>query len=154
MTRFEANLVQLANLLVGGSGLVYAWMRYCSVSSDPFAVVNHPAQPAMMHLHVLSAPLLVFACGLIWRAHVWVRVRSGFSERRKTGLSLAVGLAPMIVSGYALQVSVSETWRDVWIAVHLCTSALWTAAFVLHRWRVWFGGRAPVSNAAAAHERR
>lgn len=144
MTRFEANLLQVANFLVGGSGLVYAWMRYFAVPSDPFAVVNHPAQPAVLHLHVLSAPLLVFACGLIWQAHVWVRVRSGYTERRRTGFCLMLGLAPMISSGYALQVCGSETWRTVWIAVHLCTSALWIAAFVLHRWRAWFGPRAKV----------
>ena len=142
MTRFEANLLHVANLLVGGSGLVYAWMRYCVVPSEPFAVVNHPAQPTVLHLHVLTAPLLIFASGLIWQAHVWARVRSGYRERRKTGLTLAIGLAPMVLSGYALQVCGSETWRTVWIAVHLSSSALWTTAFLLHRWRDWFGARA------------
>ncbi len=143
MTRFEANLLHVANLLVGGTGLVYAWMRYCAVPAEPFAVVNHPAQPTMQHLHVLSAPLLVFACGLIWQAHAWARVRTGYRERRKSGLSLALSLVPMISSGYALQVCGSETWRTVWITMHLCTSALWIAAFVIHQWRAWFGARAP-----------
>ena len=59
MTRLEAWFLHVATILVGGGGLVYAWMRYFVRPDDPFAVVNHPWQPDVQHLHVLAAPLLV-----------------------------------------------------------------------------------------------
>ncbi|HXO18770.1 MAG TPA: hypothetical protein VOA87_02470, partial [Thermoanaerobaculia bacterium] len=77
MTRLEAWTVHAATILVGSTGLVYAWMRYLLAPADPFAVVNHPLQPLVQHLHVLAAPLLVFAVGLIWRRHVWAGWRLG-----------------------------------------------------------------------------
>ena len=63
MTRTEAWFSHVAAALVGGTGLVYGWMRYFAESDDPFAIANHPWQPHFQHLHVLTAPLLVFACG-------------------------------------------------------------------------------------------
>lgn len=133
MTRTEAWLQHVANLLVGGTGVVYAWMSYVSEPMDEFAVVNHPWQPAVQHLHVLTAPLLVFACGLIWSRHVWKRVRSGFRGRRPTGLALAASVWPMVVSGYLIQVTVEEHWRTAWIWVHVVTSVLWLAGYCVHQ---------------------
>lgn len=133
MTRGEARLQHVANLLVGGTGLVYAWMRYLAEPADEFAVVNHPWQPDVQHLHVLTAPLLVFASGLIWRDHVWRRVRSGFRPRRRLGLALFALLVPMIASGYLLQVATSEPWRAAYGWLHLATSLLWVAAYVAHQ---------------------
>lgn len=132
MTRAEAWLQHAANLLVGGTGLVYAWMRYLVEPDDPYAVVNHPLERDVQHLHVLAAPLLVFAVALIWQRHVWVRVRSGFAPRRATGLALASSFVPMLASGYLLQTAESEAWREAWVWVHGSTSCLWLAAMGVH----------------------
>lgn len=132
MTRFEAWLVHLANLLVGGTGLVYAWCRYVAVPADEFALV-HPWQAAAQHAHVLAAPLLVFALGFIWRAHVWAGFRLGSPGRRRSGVTLLALAAPMIASGYLLQVAVEPPWRRGWIAVHVATSALWLAGTLAHQ---------------------
>jgi undecaprenyl pyrophosphate phosphatase UppP len=121
-----------ANALVGGTGLVYAWMCYFAVPVDEFAIVNHPWQPALQHAHVLSAPLLVFAGGVIWHRHVWTRVRDKFKQRRTTGLGLALTLVPMIASGYLIQTAGDELWRKLWVAVHLVSSGLWLAGYVAH----------------------
>jgi len=133
MTRGEAWCQHLANALVGGTGLVYAWMRYLAEPADEFAVVNHPWQPDVQHLHVLFAPLLVFATGLIWSAHVWARVRSGFKPRRKLGLGLVALLLPMIASGYLLQVSVEEGTRAFYGWTHLVTSLAWLLVYIAHQ---------------------
>ena len=133
MTRLEAWLVHLGTLLVGGTGLVYAWMRYLARPSDPFAVVNHAWQPQVQHLHVLLAPVLVFGAGLVWRRHVWACWRLGIRERHRSGVALALTLLPMIVSGYLIQVAVEPAWRRVWIWVHLAASALWIGGYVLHQ---------------------
>lgn len=124
--------MHVANVLVGGTGLVYAWMRYCATPNDEFAVVNHPLQPAVQHAHVVFAPLLVFAGGLIWQRHVWQRVRNGMQQRRRSGLALALTLVPMTISGYLLQTADGAAWRTAWLAVHLASSALWIAGYVVH----------------------
>ena len=139
MSRLEAWFVHLATLLVGGTGLVYAWMRYFAHSDDPFAVVGHPWQPATQHLHVLAAPLLVFAIGLIWKAHAWAGLRLRVAARWASGVSLLATAGPMIVSGYLLQTATAPGWRKVWRAIHLTASALWMGGYLMHqvssRWR-------------------
>ncbi len=132
MGRALAWFVHVSVALVAVTGLVYAWMRYLAEPSDPFAVVNHPWQPHVQAAHVLAAPLSLFAVALIWRDHVWARFRSGFRAHRRSGLTLLVSLAPMAASGYLLQVSVDETWRQVWIVVHVATSLAWVAVYPWH----------------------
>jgi len=132
MNRIEAWFFHTSLALVGGTGLVYAWMRYATSADDPYAVVNHPWQPALQHLHIWTAPLLVFGVGLIWRQHVWGRFRAGVPAGRRSGLSLIVSLGPMVLSGYLIQTAVSESWRTAWVAIHLAASALWLAGYVGH----------------------
>ncbi len=132
MIRAHTWLVHGANLLVGGTGLVYGWMRYALEPEDPFSVVNHPWQPDAQHLHVLFAPLLVFAGGLIWSSHVAHHWRAGSLRGRRTGVTLAALLAPMIFSGYALQISVQDEWRTIWMWLHVATSLLWLLLAVVH----------------------
>jgi len=134
VTRAEIAFVHLANALVGVTGAVYAVMRYFMTPADEWAVVNHPWQPHVQHLHVLVAPLMVFAVGLIWSRHVSSRLRNG-REGRGTGLGLLVAFVPMVVSGYLIQVAVEPSWRSAWIGVHLASSALWLVVFVAHRIR-------------------
>lgn len=133
MSRGEAWTTHVGTVLVGASGLVYAWMLYLAEPADEFAIVNHPWQPHVLHLHVLTAPILVLAIGLLWIHHVWGRVRSGFPFRRRTGLVLAGAVFPMIASGYAIQVAVDPTWRTAWIALHLGASGIWLPAYLWHQ---------------------
>ncbi|MFT5286373.1 MAG: hypothetical protein ACI8TQ_002541 [Planctomycetota bacterium] len=132
MTRPEALLHHGANLLVAGTGLVYGWMLYLVTPTDDFAVVNHPLQPDFQAWHILLAPLLIFAIGYSWQMHVWARIRYDFPHKRKTGLILFALVLPMIVSGYALQVSVEETAREIWLWMHLVASGGWILAYIVH----------------------
>ena len=136
MSRTERWLLDGANLLVGGTGIVFAIMKYLLEPADEWAVVNHPWQPHVQHLHVLTAPLLVFVGGLFWKNHVLRRYRDNGTEGRSTGVALAIQLAPMVLSGYLIQVSVSEAWRTAWVVVHLITSGLWMALAAAHRFDV------------------
>lgn len=133
MSRGEAWFLHLSVLLVGGTGLVYAWMVYLVRPSDPYALVNHPWQPQVQHLHILVAPFLVFASGLIWRRHVWGGWKKGGRDRLKSGVSLALTLVPMVISGYLIQTAVEEDWRHAWVIVHLVASGLWLAGYLLHQ---------------------
>lgn len=132
MSRWQSCLLHTANLLVGGTGLVYGLMRYFMRPADEWAVVNHPWQPHVQHLHLLFAPLLVFACGWIWQGHVAGHLRQGEEQRRRSGPGLVVTLTPMIASGYLIQTTVSEGWRQAWIVLHLVSSAAWLLAFLGH----------------------
>jgi len=132
MTRWERWAMYVANLLVGGTGVLYAMMRYFMKPADEWSVVNHPWQPHVQHLHVLAAPLLVFVCGLIWQRHVSANLRRKEEGRRHSGPGLLVALVPMVASGYLIQTTVTEVWRQTWIVVHLVASATWTLAFVGH----------------------
>ena len=132
MNRFDAWTVHLATILVGGSGLGYAWMLYLLEPSDPFSAVNHPLQPTVQGLHVWTAPLLVFGAGLIWRSHVWRHYREGVSRGRSSGVAMLANLVPMVISGYLLQTAVSPGWRRAWLVIHLATAALWLAGYLLH----------------------
>jgi hypothetical protein len=132
MNRGEIRFVLLATLLVGASGIGYAVMRYLMESPDEWSVVNHPWQPHLQHLHVLVAPLLVLAGGLLWRHHVSEKLRSGSRRGRTSGILLTALFVPMIASGSLIQISVDESWRRAWIWVHLVSSGLWLIGFAVH----------------------
>ena len=117
MTRGEAWFTHASSFLVGGTGLAFGWMLYFAEPADDFAVVNHPWQPACHSLHILFAPLLVFACGIFWRDHVWKRVKEGFPPRRRSGLVLFALFGVMVASGYFVQTAVGEGWRLAWVRV-------------------------------------
>ena len=133
MNRLQAWTSHAATLLVGGTGLVYAWMRYLVHPADPFAVVNHPLQPLTQHLHILVAPLLVFAAGIEWNRHAWDYWRKGIRQHRRSGIALLLTLAPMVASGYLIQTAVDGGWRKVWVAVHLAASGLWLLGYLVHQ---------------------
>ena len=132
MNRLTAWSLHASSLLVGGTGLVYAWMRYFTVPADEFAIVGHPWQPYVQHLHLWTAPLLVFGIGLIWRDHAWRHYSRGVRDRRRSGLSLLAACAPMVVSGYLIQTAVADGWRQAWIAIHLVASALFLLGYGAH----------------------
>ena len=132
MSRSAALFLHGANLVVCATGLIYAWMRYLVEPADEWAVINHPWQPHVQHLHVLAAPLLVFALGLIWSAHVIGKFKNGRTNR-SAGIGLTALFVPMAASGYLLQIAVEPGWRQTWIWVHVVSSLLWIAAFVVHQ---------------------
>ena len=133
MTPAEARLQHVSNLVVGATGVIYGWMLYFAVPADEFSVVNHPLQPTLHAWHVVTAPVLVFGVALIWKRHVWARVRGGFPHRRATGLLLFALFVPMVLSAYLLQVSVEELTRAVWRWTHVATSVLWLVAYLVHQ---------------------
>lgn len=132
MSRWEYRLFHLSNGLVTITGFVYAWMLYCTTSTDEFALVNHPWQPHLLHMHVLFGPLLVLMLGHFSIRHAQTLWKSGVGEGRKTGLGLALLSLPMVMSGYLLQISVQDSWRIAWVAIHLLTSGGWFIACLAH----------------------
>lgn len=132
MRPWQYLLMRLSFVLAAGTGLLYAWMRFLVKPSSEFSVVNHPLQPLTQHAHIWVSPLLVLALGVFLQPHALAGVRGGLKEGRRTGWALLAGAAPMIISGYALQTSVDDGWRDFWSWTHTAVSIAWTAAFAGH----------------------
>lgn len=133
MNRFERYCLHLSTLLVGGTGLVYAWMVYLLKPADPYALVNHPWQPGTQHLHILVAPLLVFAVGVVWQRHIASHWKRGVKGRRTSGLLMVLTMIPMVVSGYLIQTATGDGWRQTWVVVHLVASGLWLVFYLGHQ---------------------
>ena len=133
MSRLEKVLVNVSAVLTAATGFVYLVMKYFMTNDDPFSVLNHPWQPQVLALHLLIAPLLIFAIGLIMRDHVfgWLheeRARCG----RASGIYTTLLAVPMIASGYLLQIFTDPGPRR-WLAwVHIGCGVLFTTLFLVH----------------------
>ena len=124
--------MHVSAFLVAATGLVYAWMRYIAATPDEFALVNHPLQPTVQHLHVLTAPALVIMLGVFWQSHAMNHWKHSAREGRYSGIGQLLVALPMILSAYLLQTATSEGWRLTWIWVHVATSVAWVAGYLIH----------------------
>ena len=140
MSRAQIVTLQIAVALTAITGVVFAWMKYAMKSDDPFAVVNHPLQPWMLSAHVVVAPLALFAFGWIFGNHIFPAFANG-SRKRPSGVSAMWLLAPMVVSGYLMQVSTADALRHAMAIAHWISSGAFVVAYLFH---IFFRG-APVS---------
>lgn len=138
MTRFEKWSVLSTSLLTALTGIVYIWMKYFMEPTDPWAVVNHPLQPLVLKAHILVAPLLVFAAGMIAVRHIWRNFRAGVRFARRSGLTTAITLMPMIVTGYLIQAITHEGWLFAVAMAHIAAGLLYALGLAVH---AWVGGR-------------
>jgi len=136
VSRAERWLLWAATLLVGVSGLAYGVMKYLVRTDDPYAVVNHPLQPLALKLHVLAAPLLVFAVGLVYSKHIWSHWISGQRRGRGSGVSAWLTLLPMIASGYWIQTTTNRGWLRWLVGAHLVFGGIYLVGFILHQVRL------------------
>ncbi len=132
MNRFESWLLHLSTLVLTITGLVYAWMRYLMKPQDPFSVVNHPLEPHFLSTHILVAPLLLVGFGIILHGHILFKIAAGARPARKSGLILIPLFALMAISGYLLQVIISD-FRKVFMWIHLGTGTLWSLFYLCHQ---------------------
>lgn len=133
MTRFQAWLLHGSVIALTLTGVVFAWMRYAMTTDDPFAVANHPWQPHMLHLHVLAAPVAVFALGLVYSGHILPKQQFRVMARRRTGLGALWMIVPMVLSGYLMQVVTGETALQVAKVTHWVSSGLFVLAYAAHQ---------------------
>ncbi len=133
--------VHVSALAIGATGALWAWMAYIwdpgAEPLDPEQLLGwsdrHPAVPLVRTLHLVVAPVAVFAVGLIWTSHVAPRLRR-HRARRATGLALALLFAPMVVSGVLLQTAASSEARDLWAWVHGLSAGVWAGAYLGHQY--------------------
>jgi hypothetical protein len=93
MRASETRLQHVANFFTIGTGVAYVWTKYFFHSSDPYSNAGSPWEPLSHNSHVVVVPLLVFACGVIWRSHIlpkWQSVRNSTHVIRKTASGLGL----------------------------------------------------------------
>lgn len=122
----------LLTLVVSVTGGAYFWMKYCLVNTDPFAVVNHPWESAMLAAHVVASPWLVLMFGILLNSHILRKLGATGVPNRKTGLLSLGTFFTMVGSGYILPVVTLAQVSTMLVALHVVSGALFSVAYVAH----------------------
>ena len=133
MTRGQARFLHIASTLVGATGVALFVLKDLVVVEGSFGPESHFLEDDAQAAHILTAPALVFASALVWQDHVWAKFKGGLRPRRRTGILLGSLLVPMILSGYLLQISYEEPWREIWRLAHQVSSFLWLLGYGSHQ---------------------
>lgn len=150
MNRFEKWSVWITSALTVVTGVGYFVTKYLFSPEDPYAVVGHPWQPFFLKAHILVSPLLLFALGLIAVQHVWRHFVSGVRWSRRSGLTTALAVLPMVATGYLIQALTSAGWIRAMAWSHIAFGVLYGAGLVAH---VWWIRRGPPSRGRRDRER-
>ena len=133
MSRFERWSVWGTSIAVIITGALLFWMEYFLEPVDPWAVINHPLQPWVLKAHIISAPLLVFALGLIAIRHIWRHFRANARWGRKSGIITGLVTAPMILTGYLIQAITHAGWLATIAISHIVLGFVFAAGLALHQ---------------------
>ena len=120
------------HFVVSVSGLVYLLMKWGMTTDDPFALVNHPWQPAMLTTHVVAAPLFVAACGMLFRSHVLKKILVPSLHNRRSGWVSVVSFAVMALSGYWIQVASTPGGVSAAVWTHVVSSVVFIVGYGVH----------------------
>ncbi len=132
MKRWAVVLNHLACVFVGLSGIAYGVMKYFLAGSDPDSRVGHPWQQPMLKVHILAAPFLVFALGLIFSGHALARLKGGMDTGRTSGSGLLGLAAPMILTGAMIQVLTGDAARQWTGWIHAALGVVYVLAYAAH----------------------
>ena len=149
MTWWERRGFNTFCVVVAATGFAYFYMKYVLVTDDPFAIINHPWQPAMLSIHLVAAALFVAFFGMLFRSHSFGKIRSALPANRRTGWTSLLGFAAMALSGYFIQVASSPVLITAWIWIHVAASTLFVVAYGVHLFNGWRIGKRPTRQAAA-----
>lgn len=146
MSPLERWALHVSALVTGTTGLVDGLLRWFGARAGEFGPEPHPWLASAQHLHVLAAPTLVFCLGVLVRGHLQAKLGQGEMAGRASGLRIAGLIAPMVMSGYLVQVATSPALRTCYAWVHGISSVGFLLAYgghvaVLAGRSRWFSGR-------------
>ena len=132
MRAWERWTFGLLSAVIAVSGFAFLVMKYFMASDDPFALVNHPWQPAMLHIHVLASPPLIMMFGILLNGHILRKLRVGQVANRRSGIASLATFGAMVASGYLLQVISAELLLKALVVAHVASGAAFVLTYVSH----------------------
>jgi len=132
MKPWERRAFNLCALVVAVTGFAYLWMKYFVQSDDPFAVINHPWQPAVLTLHILASPPFILIFGIVFNSHVMKKLKTPKLPNRKSGYASLFTFASMVVSGYLLQIVTDEGLLKGTVILHVASGAVFSVTYAVH----------------------
>lgn len=132
MKRWERWTFNGLSLALAVTGFAYVWMKYALQIDDPFAVVNHPWQATMLHLHIVAAPAFILMFGIVLNSHIMRKLRATGLPNRRSGFTSLGTFTAMTLSGYLLQVSSNEAWLQALVVLHVGSGAIFSIAYGMH----------------------
>ena len=137
MMALERRALHLATAGAALTGAVYGWFRYFGQRTGDFGPEPSPWQSTWHHAHVLAAPLLLFMLGVAVRGHLLMKLRAGGKEGRRTGLALGLLIAPLVLSGYGIQVVSDARWHVALAWIHGLSGLVFTSGYLIHLAVIW-----------------
>ncbi len=132
MKRWAAVLNHVACLLVGLSGVAYGVMKYFMAGTDPDSRAGHPWQQPVLKVHVLTAPFLIFALGLVFSSHALKRLQGGEDPGRTSGAGLLALASPLVLTGPLIQILTGDAARQWTGWVHAALGAVYLLVYAAH----------------------
>jgi hypothetical protein len=86
----------------------------------------------MLKVHVLTAPLLIFALGLIFSGHALKRLQGGEEPGRASGAGLLALAAPLVLTGPLIQVLTGDAARQWTGWIHAALGVVYVLAYGAH----------------------
>ena len=149
MKWWEQWAFNLLHGVVAVTGVAYLYMKQVMVATDPFAVINHPWQSAMLSLHIVAAPVFIAFFGMLFRSHTLAKLVSPNAANRRPGWTSLISFSTMALTGYCLQVASDPAWRAGLIWAHISTSLIFVAGYGAHLAIAWRLSRVPPIAAGA-----
>ena len=139
MKWWEQSAFNVLHGVVAATGVAYLYMKYVMATTDPFAVINHPWQPAMLSVHIVAAPVFIAFFGMLFRSHTLQKLVSPNVGNRRSGWTSVISFLTMALTGYFLQVASTPSWVSVLVWAHVSTSGVFVMGYGVHlviAWRV------------------
>ena len=131
--------------VVGATGFVYVYMKFILVTDDPFAIINHPWQPATLAIHVVAAPVFIAFFGMLFRSHSLRKLRLGNPANRRSGWTSIIGFSVMALSGYFIQIGTTPEFINFSIWLHIGSGTVFVIGYSVHLVNSWRIKGRPVS---------
>lgn len=114
-------------------GIVYLIFRYFYKIDGPFGEESSSYQKYFQYAHILLVPFLIFGIGLIWNEHIWPKLQSQNSYKRRSGIFLIILFITMSISGYFVQLPLALQTRNYIGISHSAIGVFWVVVFYYHR---------------------
>lgn len=132
MNKVEKRSFLLINLLISIIGIVYFVYKYFLSQQTDYGIRPHASTSFWLHLHIASVPALLIAIGYLFSVHVGPKLKAAKPNRSISGIFLIKSFIVMVISGYALQMGLSQDFNELSGYIHSAISFIWIVLLIWH----------------------